>query len=101
MIMNQPMLLTMFLVASAIVIPYSLQVEEEIYGIVQSRPAQGDVGDWIIGGRTFTATARTEIDLDAGPLTSGTCASVELRGKVVTEIESESPLKCRAAPAGG
>ncbi|NCC41677.1 MAG: hypothetical protein EOM21_20130 [Gammaproteobacteria bacterium] len=68
--------------------------DEDFHGIVESRPAGGHVGDWVIGGRTFTATATTKIDADDGPLDIGACASVDLEGGRVEEIESEPAGKC-------
>ena len=66
----------------------------KIYGPIESRP-DGKEGTWVIAGRTFTVTDTTKLDEDDGPLTVGTCAQVELKGIVVTEIESEETSKCR------
>jgi hypothetical protein len=67
---------------------------DDFRGIVESRPADGHVGEWVIGGRAFTATAATEIDTDDGPLDIGTCASVDMEGDLVDEIETEPARKC-------
>jgi hypothetical protein len=78
------------------VLAFSLRAlsDQDFHGIIESRPADGHVGEWVIGGRTFTATADTEIDTDKGPLDIGACASVEMEGQRVEEIESERAEKC-------
>lgn len=50
----------------------------EFKGPVQSMPASGFVGDWMIGGRAVTTTATTTIDQGDGPLVIG--AIVEVKG---------------------
>jgi len=67
----------------------------EYYGIVESRPAQGLHGDWVIGGRTVTTNPRTEFDQAEGPLAIGGCAKVHFRNGVVHEIDSEPLHNCR------
>ncbi len=64
------------------------------YGVVQSRPAEGLHGEWVIGGRTITTSSDTEFDQREGPLAIGTCAKVDLRGGRVHEIDSEPLRDC-------
>jgi hypothetical protein len=68
--------------------------DDDFYGIVESRPLDGDIGAWVVGGRTFTATAATKIDTDDGPFDIGACASADTEGERVEEIESEPAQKC-------
>ncbi|MGE5153503.1 MAG: DUF5666 domain-containing protein [Bdellovibrio bacteriovorus] len=98
--MRKPLIAAMILSSCGLAAPFGIQADYDFYGIVESRPADGHVGDWVIGGRTFTATAQTRIDADDGPVAVGACVSVDMEGAVVEEIESESPDECaRAAPA--
>jgi hypothetical protein len=87
----------MALAISAVTLSFGALADEDFYGIVESRPASVHAGEWVIGGRTFTATADTEIEADDGPLDIGACASVEMNSEHVEEIESESAEKCAAA----
>jgi hypothetical protein len=66
----------------------------EFYGIVQARP-ESTQGEWVIGGRTFTADAGTEIDESEGNLVLGSCAKIKIRNGRVHEIESESMHHCQ------
>lgn len=66
----------------------------KIYGVVESRPDEQE-GTWVIGGRTFNVTYKTDLEEEHGPLVVGACAEVELEGIVVKEIESEEASKCR------
>lgn len=95
--MKNPRISAMTLAVSALAFSLGAGADDDFYGIVESRPADGHVGEWVIGGRTFTATAATEIDTDDGPLDVGACASVDTKGERVEEIESEPARKC--APA--
>lgn len=68
-------------------------------GFVQSKPAGGFVGTWKIGGKSFVATAGTEIDQGEGNLIVGACAKVKyqvVNGKnQAIEIDSEPARDCR------
>lgn len=68
--------------------------DDDFYGFIESRPS-GTAGTWVISGRSFTATNSTRLDTDDGPLTVGTCVSVDYRGTQALKIESESPSDCR------
>jgi hypothetical protein len=65
------------------------------HGIVESRPAQGLHGDWVIGGRTITTSPRTEFNQAEGVLAIGSCAKVDFRNGMVHEIDSEPLHNCR------
>jgi hypothetical protein len=67
--------------------------DDDFYGIIESRPA-GTAGEWIISGRSFTATTETELDDDDGPLVVGACVSVDYEGSIAEEIESEERYEC-------
>ena len=95
--MKNPSIPVMTLAFSALAFSLGAVADDDFYGIVESRPLDGAVGEWVIGGRTFTATAATKIDTDDGPLDVGACASVDTEGERVEEIESEPARKC--APA--
>jgi hypothetical protein len=92
--MKNPRISAMTLAFSALAFSLGAVADDDFYGIVESRPADGHVGEWVIGGRTFTSTAATKIDTDDGPLDIGVCASVDTEGERVEEIESESAQKC-------
>jgi uncharacterized protein (TIGR03437 family) len=49
----------------------------EMTGIVESAPASGNLGDWVISGRTVRAVASTVFDAAAGTLILGACVEVE------------------------
>lgn len=68
--------------------------DDDWYGVVEVRPS-GTAGSWVIGGRTFTATERTRLDTDDGPIRVGTCVSVDFEGSRAIEIESEPARECR------
>ena len=68
---------------------------DRFYGIVQSMPAGGLQGEWVIGGRKITTDPSTEFDQVEGPLTVGGCAKVDFRNGRVHEIDSEPPHDCK------
>jgi hypothetical protein len=51
-------------------------------GIVTARPS-GKIGTWVVGGRSFRATAATQLDIVDGPLKVGACAKVKIRASAV------------------
>lgn len=63
-------------------------------GIVQTKPASGLRGTWVIGGKTFKTNARTQFDQVDGGLVVGACAKVKLRNGAVKEIDSEPLGDC-------
>ena len=62
-------------------------------GILLARPATA-AGTWVVGGRSFTATAATELRTNAS-LTLGSCAKVKIRAGAVHEIDSQPMADCR------
>ncbi|EGV18990.1 hypothetical protein [Thiocapsa marina] len=92
--MKNPSIPAMTLAFSALVFSLGVLADDDFYGIVDGRPLDGAVGDWVIGGRTFPATNATKIDTDDGPLDIGVCASVDTEGQRVEEIESEPAQTC-------
>jgi hypothetical protein len=72
----------------------------EVRGLVSSRP-EGAAGVWVVGGRSFVADARTELDTREGPLVVGACAKVRyVRAgdrDVALEIDSEPASDCGGA----
>ena len=49
----------------------------ELRGAVDSLPASGNVGDWMISGFTVRVSATTEVNSDAGPAEAGACVKAE------------------------
>ena len=68
-------------------------------GWVQARPAGGFAGTWKIGGKTFVATAGTQIDQAQGQLNVGACAKVKFQvvngQNRALEIDSQPAADCR------
>ena len=50
----------------------------EFYGQIQSMPANGYIGDWVISGRTVRVTPQTRLKQEDGPFQVG--AWVEVKG---------------------
>jgi hypothetical protein len=67
--------------------------EDDFYGIIESHP-EGNVGTWIIGGRSIEVIESTDLDEDNGPLKTGACAEVDIDDGIVEEIESEPAIRC-------
>ncbi len=67
--------------------------DDDYYGIIDSRPS-GTAGEWVISGRSFTATDDTELDTDDGPLVVGACVSVDYEGSIAEEMDSEDRYEC-------
>ena len=70
----------------------------EWMGIVETRPADGNVGAWKIGGRTFLVDANTVVDDAERPLTVGVCAEVDYEttadGDLATELSASDSVDC-------
>ena len=90
--------------------------EQEAYGRVESKPASGLVGTWVIAGVTYNAPAGAEFKQRSGPLMVGACAKVHYATSttpfLVRELESRAADDCggavptpastpSATPAGG
>ncbi|NCA91006.1 MAG: hypothetical protein EOM92_19560 [Gammaproteobacteria bacterium] len=84
----------LFLAATVVGMPLTVDASNDFTGIVESRPA-GIAGTWRIGGRAIEATATTKLDEDDGPAQVGACVSVDFEGAVVEEIETERASKCK------
>lgn len=67
-------------------------------GVVASRPVSGVVGEWTIGGRTFTADNTTQVEQEHGVLQVNSCAEVEYQvnntGYRAVKIESKEVDEC-------
>lgn len=67
-------------------------------GIVASRPSVGNVGNWVLGNRTFVADGSTEFNFQFGALNVGVCAKVKYVNAggvdVALQIESELASDC-------
>ena len=74
-------------------------------GRLTAMPASGNVGDWVIGGVTYTASGATEFKQEAGPFATGVCTKVEYTGAAAPftaiEIETQSPSDCDGDGGGG
>ena len=66
---------------------------EEFYGVIESLP-NNKAGSWVVGGRSFDVTEKTELDEDHGPFIVGACVDIEIDDGMVEEIESEPLNKC-------
>ncbi len=71
----------------------------DITAVVQSMPAPGTAGDWMVGGRTVHTTAATEVKQEHGTIAVGSC--VEVKGQLnadnsiaASEIDSEQGSAC-------
>ena len=78
---------------AALAITTSALAEDDIHGILKSRP-QGVAGTWVIDGRAFVADDRTRIDESHGPLKIGACVEAEFEDGVLEEIESKPADHC-------
>ena len=87
--------LVIMIVLACLVLAGSLALaKQEFYGNVEKMPAGGMIGEWVVGGRTVTATKDTEFKEKHGKLEMG--AYVEVEGKekdgkfVASEIETKA-----------
>jgi Domain of unknown function (DUF5666) len=87
--------LTIMIIMACLVLAGSLALaKQEFYGNVEKMPEGGMIGDWVVGGRTVTATKDTEFKEKHGKLEMG--AYVEVEGKekdgkfVASEIETKA-----------
>lgn len=67
--------------------------KQDFYGNVEKMPENGFVGEWVVGGRTVTATNDTKIKEKHGKLQIGAYVEVEGRQKdgkfIASEIETK------------
>ena len=87
--------LVIMIVMACLVLAGSLALaKQEFYGNVEKMPEGGMIGEWVVGGRTVTATKDTEFKEKHGKLEMG--AYVEVEGKekdgkfVASEIETKA-----------
>ena len=71
----------------------SASAGDDFEGVIESKAA-GNIGPWVIGGRTIYVTEDTDLDLGDGPLDVGACVEVDIDDGWVTEIERERDRHC-------
>lgn len=89
----KPMIFSVFFAELALGNPAIAQSNKDFKGLIDNLP-HNKLGDWVIGGRTVTVTAKTHLDEDDGPAVVGTCVSVDYEGALVKEIETEKAAEC-------
>jgi uncharacterized protein (TIGR03437 family) len=80
--------------------------EVEFDGVVQSRPAGGNPGVWLISGRSVLVDGSTDVDLDRGEGRVGSCVEVEGRFVsggvfVASSLEDEDDCGLRRGEQAG
>ena len=78
---------------TAMAIAATAGAEDDIHGILKSRP-QGVAGTWVIDGRAFVADRHTRLDESRGPLKVGVCVEAEYEDGRLEEIESQPIDQC-------
>ena len=68
---------------------------DDFNGKIESKPAGGNEGAWVIGGRTIYVTGKTHLDDSDGDLDVGACVEVDISQGWVKEIERDSDWRCR------
>ncbi|MDQ7030421.1 MAG: DUF5666 domain-containing protein [Ardenticatenia bacterium] len=75
--------------------------ELETKGLIDAMPADGLVGEWVIDGESYTATAQTRFEQDHGVFKVGQCVEVKYRldgtGRVATKIETQRRQACSSS----
>ena len=69
--------------AGCVATPQAVKAEAEFFGMAQSIPATGTIGDWRVGGRLVHVAASALIDLRGRPLAVGAC--VEVKGQMAAD----------------
>ncbi|MFQ5611732.1 MAG: DUF5666 domain-containing protein [Anaerolineae bacterium] len=74
----------------------------KVYATVNSFPS-GLIGDWVIGGVTYTADGNTRFEQKHGSFRVGACVEVKYvsGSNQALEIETESAYKCSGSGGGG
>ncbi|MEZ4617288.1 MAG: DUF5666 domain-containing protein [Caldilineaceae bacterium] len=70
----------------------------EVYGILDSFPAEL-IGEWIIAGTSYTATANTEFEQERGRFEVGNCVKAQLSTSapsIIREVETTNRFRCGA-----
>lgn len=73
----------------------------EWIGLVEAMPADGLIGDWLVGGRAFATDANTEFRTEKGALALGACVEVEFDSaspERADKIATKSSDDCQETP---
>ncbi len=71
------------------------------YGSIDTMPAGGREGEWIIGGVAYVANSSTEFETEHGPFSIGACVEVESETAtpgIAKKIETEHQYRCSGTP---
>jgi hypothetical protein len=87
--------LTTIIVLACLMLAGNLALaKQEFYGNVEKMPESGMIGDWVIGGRSVTASKDTEFKEKHGKLQLGAYVEVEGAEKdgkfLASEIETKT-----------
>ncbi len=89
----KPMTFGILLSIMALGTPLAARSNPDFKGLIDNLP-DSRIGDWIIGSRTVTITAKTIIDEHNGKAEVGTCVSVSYEGIQVKGITTEIISQC-------
>ncbi len=89
----KPMTFGILLSIMALGTPLAARSNHDFKGLIDNLP-DSRIGDWIIGSRTVTITAKTIIDEHNGKAEVGTCVSVSYEGIQVKGITTEIISQC-------
>lgn len=70
--------------------------DSEIYGILESFPVEL-IGEWVIAGTPYTATANTEFEAERGEFAVGVCVKAHLASadnRLIREVETTNRFRC-------
>jgi hypothetical protein len=91
--MRKSALATVIILACLVLAFNVALAKQDFYGNVQQMPESGFVGEWVVGGRTVTATNDTEFKEKHGKLQIGAYVEVEGQQKdgkfIASEIETK------------
>ncbi|MCE7986941.1 MAG: hypothetical protein DYG89_37685 [Caldilinea sp. CFX5] len=77
--------------------------EQEVYGLVESKPTTGFIGLWRVNGVNYNAPAGAEFKQRSGPLVIGACVKIHYFTNTnpftVRELETEQASDCTNANA--
>jgi hypothetical protein len=75
------------------------RVISRTYGFVDSMPAQGYIGTWVIGGVRFEMDAQTKFEEEHGAFAAGSYVKVKFR--VVNGVNQALEVESKVAPQSG
>jgi len=75
------------------------QEQSKLVGFVESAPATGFMGEWVVGGETFVADQRTQFEEEHGLLAVG--AYVELKYTSVNGVKTLHEIHTEVPPGAG